>query len=225
MDNNKKTGSRKYTSRGKVRGRKRTYTPRASRFDNESEENLKDIFGDPLMGVCRQCGENKPIAEFYMKWGRRWLGACKLCDNETKRIYYQKNKEKINARLRVEPEKTAFRIKKNKTIRLGKHEWKLDEEEWVNKMKSLTNCPDCGVDVLWFQKAIPSNGGSKLNSGSLDRIVCNLGYVEGNVRLTCFGCNTQKGTLLTDEWIAVLKCRIKRGIIKGIDEALLLQEG
>ena len=73
------------------------------------------------------------------------------------------------------------------------------------------------IDIKWFQ----IGNGTGNDSGSFDRIDSNVGYREGNVRITCRICNVRKSDSPVDEWVGLLEVRIRNGIISCVDETLL----
>ena len=101
-------------------------------------------------------------------------------------------------------------------------EWTLgeagspEEAAWVQRMKDTLQCPDCAGELVWTN----TGGHASQNSGSFDRIDCNIGYHEGNVRLTCTQCNQRKSNSPVDEWVGLLEVRVKKGIIECVDPIL-----
>ena len=49
---------------------------------------------------CRKCQEEKPLAEFYVRDGRR-ENTCRACKSAKSAEYYRLNKDRINARRRA----------------------------------------------------------------------------------------------------------------------------
>jgi len=182
---------------------------------------------------CTLCKEMFPATLEYFHKGSFLEGACdglrpscKSCNNKRTKAHHDANRELIYAR-QVEYNKNnselvSFQNKRGNAKKAGV-EFTLGEsgssEEalWIDKMKSIKHCSDCNIEISWYQGMEKRN----CNSGSFDRIDSNIGYVNGNVRLSCNKCNTQKGDLELDEWIAVLEVRVKKGIIKEVDPALV----
>jgi hypothetical protein len=185
-----------------------------------------------MMKVCNKCGKAKPATpEYFVKDKRNkdglygWCKECKRQDtadrfsalsSEQKDIYNENHAK----RKRGNPIRTAFQGKRSRAKALG-IEWGLgesgtpEEDAWIERMECTTHCPDCSCEIKWYQR-----GARNKDSGSFDRIDSNIGYVEGNVRITCTGCNTLKSYSPVDEWVGLLEVRIEKGIIACIDEAL-----
>ena len=66
------------------------------------------------------------------------------------------------------------------------------------RMLALPFCECCRVDL-----AIGSNKKAKANSPSIDKINPSLGYVDGNVAILCFRCNTIKQNATADELLCI----------------------
>jgi hypothetical protein len=182
---------------------------------------------------CTKCKEVLPRDNFSSNSSRPsglqdW---CKKCSGAAWQLYYQKNKERLNKNSeeysRANPEQTAFFSKRRHAKEKGSV-FTILPENWIPVMKQELHCPDCGIEMKWYQRVTKlrttkknGNAGTQGSSGSFDQIECGKGYVEGNVRLICYGCNMQKGTLRVKEWIGVLKVRLEEGTIDVIDPALV----
>ena len=81
--------------------------------------------------VCNKCGISKPLSEYsYEKYRDRYRGECKCCRNSTRRVYYPKVKDKINAKCRErwknEPGYRERQLQTSAKTR-EKHGWKYRE--------------------------------------------------------------------------------------------------
>jgi Zn finger protein HypA/HybF involved in hydrogenase expression len=180
------------------------------------------------MKICTKCNTPKPATPEYFtreKRNRNGLRAeCKECRAKSDLIRYHGDggREKYyKTRHEKSPHRTALNNLRNRD-REGKRKFLLGEartpeaEAYIKYLQTITHCPDCAKELVWY-----SEGGKKNDSASFDRIDSNGDYTKENVRIVCFHCNSQKGDLLVDEWVAVLKLRIEKGILEEVDPRLL----
>jgi len=139
--------------------------------------------------VCKSCKENKPIDKFYI---RKESGIprkiCKFCFNISRKIYRNKNKEKI----------------KN-----SHHSYKRSIPGRFTSLKSLAKSKDldCSISIEDFKKMhkepcnyCGDNFDRKAGYG-IDRIDSNIGYTKENSVACCSKCNFAKNNLEYDEFI------------------------
>ena len=182
------------------------------------------------MKVCNKCKETMPATPEYFvkdKHNKSGLyGWCKECKRKDFHALSPEQKKIDNEarerRKRGNPIRTAFVAKRSHAKERG-IEWGLgesgtpEEDAWIERMERTTHCPDCAGEIKWFQ----IGNGTRNDSGSFDRIDSNVGYREGNVRITCRICNVRKSDSPVDEWVGLLEVRIRNGIISCVDETLL----
>ena len=201
-----------------------------------SSSTLEPFMDEPtrqMMKLCTKCGEAKPATlEYFGKKTAQKSGLdcwCKECKHAIEAVNYANlsPEEKTLRALQgtenkyANPIRTAFAAKRSRAKKAGT-EWSLGEartpEEaiWHKRMERVTHCPDCACEIKWYQQ-----GHMNPDSGSFDRIDSNVGYVEGNVRITCRLCNARKQDSPVDEWVGQLDVRIRKGIISCVDEILL----
>jgi len=51
--------------------------------------------------VCRRCGEDLTDENWYLVFQKRNDCICKECNNEESRLYYEANRDKIKAQMRL----------------------------------------------------------------------------------------------------------------------------
>ena len=181
----------------------------------------------PKMKICIKCKTPKPATTeyFHPRSGSSRDGMrndCKECRHKTQNAwYYNGGKESRYKAIRKLPHRTVFtNLRKNVKTR-GRRKFLLGEagtpeaEAYIKYLETITHCTDCVKELTWY-----SEGGGG-GSASFDRIDSDGDYTKENVRIVCFHCNVQKGDLLVDEWVGVLKVRIEKGIIEEVDSRLI----
>ena len=198
--------------------------------------NLENfIDGEVISATAKQCTKCKEVFSYEHGFSKNkskkdgFQDWCKKCQVERWQIYYQNNKERLNEKTEIyareNPEQTAFFSKRRHAKEKGTV-FTILPENWIPVMKQGICCPDCGVAIKWYQRIAKrtkrnGNASTQDSSGSFDQIECGKGYIEGNVRIICHGCNMQKGTLRVKEWIGVLKVRLEEGTIDAVDPVLV----
>jgi hypothetical protein len=154
------------------------------------------------MKTCNKCGNTKDETEFYRP---NRTSTCKVCHLEITREY-KRNKRKDEEFRKLESDK-----QKERRVRL-----------WQNTL--LNDCKqrhfDFNIDVehinylfekqngkcYWFGvNLIPSKNKKNPQQPSLDRIDNNLGYVKGNVVLSCYSSNIGRNENDYDTWKEFIK--------------------
>lgn len=112
--------------------------------------------------VCSKCKIEKPKSEFRTDNRRKDKLAswCKECDREYKKVYYERNKDEINAKRRFRyktDESYHFKIsetnrnwhKENKTqSRIKQKEYISEIQSFIDSLK--TPCVKCGENRPWL---------------------------------------------------------------------------
>jgi hypothetical protein len=86
--------------------------------------------------VCKRCGEEKVLSEFYI-CKKNIRGVCKTCSKRTQKLYRQKNKEKANIYAR------EYRQKNKEKVNIREREYWQKNKEKVNisrREKYQENC-------------------------------------------------------------------------------------
>ena len=201
---------------------------------------MNDVITQPRMKICTKCNTPKPATTEYfhsrrdVKDGLR--SDCIECKNMQRKDYYYNKGGRERQRVYMEnggrekdhknrhetsPHRNAFKNLRGRVKQKGKRKFLLGEakspeaEAYIKYLETITHCPDCSKELVWLSEVI-----NDLDSASFDRIDSDGDYTKENVRIVCKHCNNQKGDLLVDEWVAVLKVRIEKGIIEEVDPRL-----
>ena len=189
-------------------------------FDN-------DVIIQPRMKICTKCKTPKPATTEYFhreKRNRNGLRAyCIECWATLATTWYKNGGKEIRLKSRHKsPHRSAFNALRGRVKNKGKRKFLLGEagtseaEAYIEYLQTITHCPDCTKEMVWLSEVI-----NNPDSASFDRIDSDRDYTKENVRIVCFHCNAQKGDLLVDEWVAVLKVRVEKGIIEEVDQRLI----
>ena len=178
---------------------------------------LETFMDEPVqktMRICSKCKELKPLTpEYFFKFHLNPLGFANRC-KECALTQVNKSRKKSPAR-------TSFATKRSSVKRDGRYKWGLgkaktpEAEAYIEYLETITHCPDCAKEVEWFGKM------GNPYAASYDRIDSDGDYTKENVRIVCRDCNTQKSFSPVDEWVGLLEVRVKKGIIKEVDPALV----
>lgn len=155
-----------------------------------------------IMKKCNKCGNTKDEKEFYRP---NRSSTCKVCHLEITREY-KRNKRKDEEFRKLESDRQKerrVRLWQNTLINDCKHrhlEFDIDIE-YINYLfeKQRGKCYWFGVDL------IPSSLKKHPQQPSLDRINNNLGYVKGNVVLSCYSANIGRNENNENVWIEFIK--------------------
>ena len=188
---------------------------------------MNDVITQPRMKICSKCNTPKPATTewFYLREDAKdgLTSYCKECKDKYRKTWYHENggKEKAHKARHESSHRTAFGVLRCHVKNRGKRKFLLGEaktpeaEAYIKYLQTITHCPDCAKELVWY-----SEGGKKNESASFDRIDSDGHYTKENVRIVCRHCNSQKGELLVDEWVAVLKLRIEKGILEEVGPRL-----
>lgn len=94
--------------------------------------------------------------------------------------------------------KSYWRRKKQDAYKRG-YEFSITQEYvWTIYEQQNRKCIFSGIDVLFYY----DNNRPQLQTASIDRINCNIGYIEGNIQIVHKTVNLMKSFLNDDEFIA-----------------------
>lgn len=153
--------------------------------------------------ACRKCGNEKPVTAFQKDplCTGGFRHKCRECCNEYTRQWNAKNKEKVRATGR----KSRHKRKASDPMQSSLKEM-LNGARWRARKSGVPFavtvvdfdppilCPVLGIPIDYGRK---QTAGPKDDSPSIDRIIPQLGYVPGNVRIMSFRANRirNNGTL------------------------------
>ena len=140
--------------------------------------------------ACSVCGERKNESAFYAG-----SAMCKDCKVARRQQASNKNQNKYLGRLRTEAKRHARRRAIEFDLKAGHL-----EELW---RKQVGRCALSGAIMTHHR----DGQGHKDCNASIDRINSALGYVAGNVQLTCLRANLMRSTLTLTEfnwWIRTI---------------------
>lgn len=154
------------------------------------------------MKTCNKCGNVKNKSEFY---NPNRSSTCKECHLKITREY-KRTKRKDSEFRKIESVKQKerrFRLWQNTLLHDSKYRnLKFDIDiEHINYLFEKQNgkCYWFGVDL------IPSMDKKHPQQPSLDRIDNNLGYIKGNVVLSCYSANIGRNENNYDVWKEFIK--------------------
>jgi hypothetical protein len=178
---------------------------------------------------CTKCKQPKNLELFYNKSttkdGKR--SQCKNCTDESRKIYllnngkkrkeyeslyYLENKKEIDAH-----QAEYYSINKENILQKHFQRRLKNREKYMLKaaiQRAIDKNVPCTITEDDIKKAWPLNdkciycncnmkmsisGQASWDSPSLDRIIPQLGYVIGNIRIICKSCNSTKGSLTNSQ--------------------------
>lgn len=120
-------------------------------------------------------------------------------ENASKKLYRQKNKDKIYARVKAwrirNPHKILLSNAKQRAAKRG-YEFTLQNEDIIIPI----TCPILGIPIT-KNICVTIRSGPHNNSPSLDRIDNTKGYIKGNIQVISHQANTMKGNATPQELI------------------------
>ena len=147
------------------------------------------------MKQCNTCGVKKPLSDFYKRTedGRKYMALCKPCANARTRKNYRETKLSKEGHARQ-----IFQKRKRQAKKYG-IPFSID----FKYVFSLQNdvCNVFHTPLNWCEMTRHP----KTDTPSLDKIVPELGYVEGNVAWVSYRANTIKNNGTLEEHIAITK--------------------
>ena len=156
------------------------------------------------MKQCAKCGIKQTVLNFYPRTDdkNKYMAECKSCANSRTRKNYRSTREtKYGHAFQI------FSTRKREAKRKG-----IIFEVSFEYVFSLDSdiCPILNIPLSWCQSTkTPQN-----NSPSIDKIIPEKGYVEGNVCWVSFRANTIKGNGNLDEHLAITEY-IKSALLKN----------
>jgi len=154
------------------------------------------------MKKCNKCNILKDDKDFYRP---NRSSTCKLCHLEMTRIYKKEKRQSEDYRIMEchKQKERRIRLWQNTLINDCKHrglEINIDIE-YINYLfeNQQGKCYWFGVDL------IPSSFKKHPQQPSLDRLNNKLGYVKGNVVLSCYSANIGRNENEQDVWIEFIK--------------------
>jgi len=169
--------------------------------------------------ICTFCGIKKEIIDFYPSKSQKFgvASCCRKCTIAKQRDYVKKNKEKVK-----KYHKSHYELNKEKFSKLGKEYRDNNREKmllaWAKtraKKEGIpfdieecdivipVSCPVLGMPI--YSKYSKERKFTPPNTPTLDKIVPELGYTKGNVRVISWRANNLK----RDASIHELKCIVK----------------
>ena len=164
-------------------------------------------------GLCKSCEATCPACEerFRSRGPLRVAPYCNPCANALQQAALcvpgarEKLQERCRKRHKAGPAKELWRAAKARAKRKG-----LPFDLEVSDIVVPAQCPVLGVPLVVGSRK------SKEYAPSLDRVVPNLGYVRGNVRVISYRANTLRRDASIEELESVLR------YAKGIRESAQL---
>jgi hypothetical protein len=154
------------------------------------------------MKKCNKCNILKDDKDFYRP---NRSSTCKLCHLEITRNYKKEKRQSEDYRIieKNKQKERRIRLWQNTLIHDCKHRgYEIDIDiEHINYLfeKQQGKCYWFGVDL------IPSSIKKHPQQPSLDRLNNKLGYVKGNVVLSCYSANIGRNENEQDVWVEFIK--------------------
>lgn len=154
------------------------------------------------MKKCNKCNLIKSETDFYRP---KRSAVCKQCHLSITREYKRKKRENPEFRKKESTKQKERRVRlwQNTLINESKHRnhnFDIDID-YINYLYKKQNgkCFWFGVDL------IPSKMKKHPQQPSLDRLNTSLGYIKGNVVLSCYSANIGRNENPENVWIEFLK--------------------
>lgn len=114
--------------------------------------------------VCSQCGEEKPLSDYYLREGRP-RASCKPCWCAQSREHQKANPERARERQRTS------RAKQERWVRTLRERWRLTPEDYEQMLADQDGvCAICGKE----QGAIRFHIDHDHSSGLIRQLLCGL---------------------------------------------------
>lgn len=155
------------------------------------------------MQTCSTCGIEKPLTQYYhRKVGNRPGRRCKQCISELGKVYLKRRREGGRVRTKVRSgEYSRTVVARRNWIVSRAHHYGVPFSlsypfiEWASRQDT---CVYCG------RKRDSRDATKKKLSLTFDRKAPALGYVEGNIVVSCIDCNRLKSDKFTyDEMLII----------------------
>ena len=134
---------------------------------------------------CQKCGVVKPASEFYT-FSRRKCGLdryCRLCAAARSTYYRDRymDEDAIRFKLQIMASQARTRAKRDSLP------YAINADYLIEHFSDVSHCEMLGTELDWRVEGVP-----RPNSPSLDKIIPELGYVPGNVRVISHQANFMK---------------------------------
>lgn len=155
-----------------------------------------------IMKKCNKCKLTKNETEFY---NPKRSSVCKECHLLITREYKREKRENLEFRKKESQKQKERRVRlwQNTLLHDCKHrKYEIDiDVDYINHLYDNQNgkCFWFGVDL------IPSKIKKHPQQPSLDRLDINLGYIKGNVVLSCYSANIGRNETPQNIWVEFLK--------------------
>lgn len=156
----------------------------------------------PRTRICRKCGEEKLLEEFYEAVECRWgyTHRCRICTAAYQRVYNKQNKPEVTKRQRehyktVKGKAAAILQHMRRTSRLrgfAPPQFTLEEI----RVLIQGSCAKTGIP---FDREYKSKGMRNPWAPSPDRIDAKVGYTKENVQWVCWMYNLMKADFSEEE--------------------------
>ena len=151
-------------------------------YSNPCKDCTRTVQKKEENGKCKKCKVQKTENDFYS--GQRVCKTCRI--NSSSSLYFEKIRTNVPKRMIIAAKSRA----KNKNLPFN-----ITEDDIVVP----THCP-----ILGFELEI-SNTNPSFNSPSLDRIIPELGYIKGNVRVISHMANAMKSSATPEQLLTFAK--------------------
>lgn len=177
-----------------------------------------------MIKICSKCRTPYPATREHFTTASQAAGSkdglhswCKECLRKRGREQIPHMNEQRRGRTVLDPFRIrGQRLRNGMISRANERGLPFDRDYYTSErmtemLRSTPTCPCCGVELLTTYSGLAK---PLDNSPSIERVTPSLGYVQGNVALLCFRCNTIKrdASLAELERIVVwLRGRLKAG--------------
>ena len=132
--------------------------------------------------LCSKCKQEKPVIEFYKRSGQKtYRSACKVCERQGVKDWYQRNKEKAKQKYRDWREENIDKVRAYRKQNRAKHyrqevmrKYGVDEgwfDEQLKKQGGMCEC--CNRKFAWGDKQTTPHVDHCHQSGEVRGILCN----------------------------------------------------
>jgi hypothetical protein len=166
---------------------------------NNSKFELKPSSENETWYVCQYCSKEFTAKRKDVKW------CSSICGNRRRnRTYYNKSSEKTRARFK------QARITHRESFMLSRCKYRAKQQNipfniTKEDIAIPATCPVLGIEIRQLSIEDAPQKGYHPNAASLDRIIPELGYVKGNVRVISARANLLKNDATISELELVLK--------------------
>lgn len=176
------------------------------------------------MKMCKKCGREKPLDDFYRATGTRdgHRGECKVCDLAAKKERYLADPAKSIARVKRWQQENADRVNAYHQSRRAKPGVKRADRSAYLKRKY-------GITIEQYDELLASQGGGCAICGREPRPDISLhldhDHASGHLRgILCFRCNNALGDFDDDMSLLRAAVRYLESYLPVEDEVALIRE-